>query len=156
MIEIGRELFSLNRMEDKEAQGNEWFIRSGQNPCLVYHKPRTRHQLHRLGWAPRLNGLLTATGQRHQKVETCRGSHLQMPSDQRNLLDTHTRMLCLFSICCQRESEFWIQCSKKQKRPIFKMSAYRPSSTLEEWHFIKCWNATSSPLSSSERFIKAS
>ncbi len=48
MIEIGQELFSLNRMEDKGAQGNEWFIRSGQNPHLVYHKPRTRHRLHRL------------------------------------------------------------------------------------------------------------
>lgn len=49
MIEIGQELFSLNQMEDKGAQGNEWFIRPGQNPRLVYHKPRTRHRLHRLG-----------------------------------------------------------------------------------------------------------
>lgn len=67
MIEIGQELFSLKQMENKGAQGNEWFIRPGQNPHLVYYKPWTRHQLHRLGSAPRLNGLLTATGQRHQK-----------------------------------------------------------------------------------------
>lgn len=67
MIEIGQELFSLNQMEDKGAQGNEWFIRSGQNPRLVSYKPGTQHQLHRPGRAPRLNGLLTATGQRHQK-----------------------------------------------------------------------------------------
>lgn len=39
MIEIGQELFSLNQMEDKGAQGNEWFIRSGQNLLLSTISP---------------------------------------------------------------------------------------------------------------------
>lgn len=95
MIEIGQELFSLNRMEDKAAQGNEWFIRSGQNPRLVYHKPRTRHRLHRLGWAPRLNGLLTATGQRHQKCRLVERVTFRCHPANR-IFETHTRMQCLF------------------------------------------------------------
>lgn len=94
MIEIGQELFSLNRMEDKGAQGNEWFIRSGQNPRLVYHKPRTRHRLHRLGWAPRLNGLLTATGQRHQKCRLVERVTFRCHPTNR-IFETHARMQCL-------------------------------------------------------------
>lgn len=64
MIEIGQKLFSLKRMADKGAQGNENGL-SGLGRTLVLSTISPRHRPHRLGWAPRLNGLLTPTGQRH-------------------------------------------------------------------------------------------
>lgn len=110
-IETGQEFFffpvfsffSWIRRKTKEAQGNEWFIRAVQSLHLVSRKALTRHRPHRLAWAPRLNGLLTVTGQRHQKcglvVEVTFRWHPSRQDTQRGGSKvSHTTVWCYFSI----------------------------------------------------------
>lgn len=102
MIEIGWRLSSPYQMEDKRMGGNDWFIRPGQHPRLVYQRLWARHQPHRLDWRPRLNGLLTATGQRNQKCRLVVGVTFRCHPTTRITQQNNTdicRNACVFA--CQ-------------------------------------------------------
>lgn len=147
MIEKSQKLFfSEPNGRQRSWRKWKWFIRPGQNPCLVYHKPRTRHRLHRLGWAPRLNGLLTATGQQHQNSRPTGES----PSDV--TLPTGCRLFSelnfSFSPCRKvHKRYFYIYC-----RESFKVNIQH---CIERDRKHSWWNArVASIFSTCEKFIK--